>query len=122
VKDAAARCDAIANNDGISVSTAMLARFASDDRSAPRSPARRAQGDVDYENCADRPADRIRAAEALRRHGRVVSYITEALVDLGHDVTLFASGDSTTGQAGAGGRARCGSIRRSATASRRTCC
>ena len=27
---------------------------------------------------------------------RVVSYITEALVDLGHDVTLFASGDSTT--------------------------
>ncbi|WP_186011741.1 glycosyltransferase family 4 protein [Burkholderia gladioli] len=27
---------------------------------------------------------------------RVVSYITEALVDLGHDVTLFASGDSHT--------------------------
>lgn len=27
---------------------------------------------------------------------RVVSYLTEALVDLGHDVTLFASGDSTT--------------------------
>ncbi|CAM2145009.1 Glycosyltransferase family 4 protein [Pararobbsia alpina] len=27
---------------------------------------------------------------------RVVSYITEALVDLGHDVTLFASGDSQT--------------------------
>jgi glycosyltransferase involved in cell wall biosynthesis len=27
---------------------------------------------------------------------RVVSYITEALVDLGHDVTLFASGDSVT--------------------------
>ncbi len=27
---------------------------------------------------------------------RVVSYITEALVDLGHDVTLFASGDSIT--------------------------
>lgn len=27
---------------------------------------------------------------------RVVSYITEALVDLGHDVTLFASGDSKT--------------------------
>lgn len=27
---------------------------------------------------------------------RVVSYITEALVDLGHDVTLFASGDSNT--------------------------
>lgn len=27
---------------------------------------------------------------------RVVSYLTEALVDLGHDVTLFASGDSVT--------------------------
>ncbi len=27
---------------------------------------------------------------------RAVSYITEALVDLGHDVTLFASGDSLT--------------------------
>src|SRR5690242_4017126 len=27
---------------------------------------------------------------------RIVSYLTEALVDLGHDVTLFASGDSLT--------------------------
>ena len=27
---------------------------------------------------------------------RIVSYLTEALVDLGHDVTLFASGDSVT--------------------------
>lgn len=27
---------------------------------------------------------------------RVVSYLTEALIDLGHDVTLFASGDSIT--------------------------
>lgn len=27
---------------------------------------------------------------------RVVAHLTEALVDLGHDVTLFASGDSTT--------------------------
>lgn len=27
---------------------------------------------------------------------RVVSYLTEALVDMGHDVTLFASGDSVT--------------------------
>ncbi len=27
---------------------------------------------------------------------RVVSYLTEGLVDLGHDVTLFASGDSST--------------------------
>jgi hypothetical protein len=28
---------------------------------------------------------------------RVVSYLTENLVQLGHDVTLFASGDSETG-------------------------
>lgn len=27
---------------------------------------------------------------------RIVSYITEELVALGHDVTLFASGDSET--------------------------
>src|SRR5688500_11294715 len=27
---------------------------------------------------------------------RVVSYLTEALVELGHDVTLYASGDSQT--------------------------
>src|SRR5258708_33694486 len=27
---------------------------------------------------------------------RVVSYLTEALVELGHDVTLYASGDSIT--------------------------
>src|SRR5580765_7636205 len=27
---------------------------------------------------------------------RVVSFLTEALVDMGHEVTLFASGDSTT--------------------------
>jgi hypothetical protein len=27
---------------------------------------------------------------------RVVSYLTEALVDQGHDVTLYASGDSIT--------------------------
>src|SRR5919109_3308257 len=27
---------------------------------------------------------------------RVVSYLTEALVEQGHDVTLFASGDSVT--------------------------
>jgi len=28
---------------------------------------------------------------------RIVSYLTEELVRLGHDVTLFASGDSITG-------------------------
>ena len=27
---------------------------------------------------------------------RVVSYLTDELVGMGHDVTLFASGDSTT--------------------------
>jgi Glycosyltransferase Family 4 len=27
---------------------------------------------------------------------RVVSYLTEELVEMGHEVTLFASGDSTT--------------------------
>jgi Glycosyltransferase Family 4 len=31
------------------------------------------------------------------RTHRDVSYLTEALVDMGHDVTLFASGDSQTG-------------------------
>ena len=29
---------------------------------------------------------------------RIVSYLTEALVDLGHEVTLFASGDSQTSE------------------------
>jgi len=27
---------------------------------------------------------------------RVISYLTEALVEMGHEVTLFASGDSVT--------------------------
>jgi len=30
---------------------------------------------------------------------RVVSWLTEELVDMGHEVTLFASGDSTTNAA-----------------------
>ena len=34
--------------------------------------------------------------EALRRHRAGRSFLTEALVDQGHDVTLFASGDSKT--------------------------
>ena len=37
---------------------------------------------------------------------RVVHFLTEALVDLGHDVTLFASGDSTTRAELVGVRAR----------------
>jgi len=56
---------------------------------------------------------------------RVVSYLTEALVDLGHDVTLFASGDSHTKAtlvaAWPRGRAHCASTRRTATCLPRTC-
>ena len=55
---------------------------------------------------------------------RVVSFLTEELVALGHDVTLFASGDSVTTRPSStrAGRARFASTRRSATRSRRTCC
>jgi hypothetical protein len=49
---------------------------------------------------------------------RVVSYITEALVDLGHDVTLFASGDSVKRS----GLAPCVWTPASATAWRPICC
>ena len=54
---------------------------------------------------------------------RVVSFLTEQLVAMGHDVTLFASGDlSHQRRTGTRcGRARCGSIRRCATPWRRTC-
>ncbi|MER8465900.1 glycosyltransferase family 4 protein [Mesorhizobium sp. M1396] len=37
---------------------------------------------------------------------RIVSYLTEALVDLGHEVTLFASGDSQTSAKLVAGRER----------------
>ena len=45
---------------------------------------------------------------------RIVSYLTEELVEQGHDVTLFASGDSLTRRAPGAvhGRRRCGSTRR----------
>ena len=49
------------------------------------------------EDRPDRAADGKRAAEALWRHRAIVSYLTEELVELGHEVTLFASGDSITG-------------------------
>ena len=54
---------------------------------------------------------------------RVVSFLTEQLVAMGHDVTLFASGDSRTSAELAAGvaDARCGSIQRCAMRSRRTC-
>ena len=47
-------------------------------------------------NRTGRPALRKRAAEAVRRHRARRSYLTEELVRLGHEVTLFASGDSQT--------------------------
>ena len=50
---------------------------------------------------------------------RVVSWLTEELVAMGHDVTLFASGDSiTSAKLEPHGRTRCGSTRTSATGSR----
>jgi hypothetical protein len=44
-----------------------------------------------------RTTRRERATEALWRNGaRCFSWLTEELIALGHDVTLFASGDSVT--------------------------
>ena len=53
---------------------------------------------------------------------RIVSYLTEELVRQGHDVTLFASGDSRTAAqiSCRAAKARCGWIRRCATRSRIT--
>ena len=48
------------------------------------------------ENRSSRAALRKRSAEALWRTERVVSWLSEELVRLGHDVTVFASGDSLT--------------------------
>ena len=43
---------------------------------------------------------------------RIVSYLAEELVRLGHDVTLFASGDSVTSAVSSVARGpHCGSIR-----------
>ncbi|HEY1813664.1 MAG TPA: glycosyltransferase family 4 protein [Kofleriaceae bacterium] len=55
------------------------------DRSSPRRPLRIAQVAPLYESV---PPARYGGTE------RIVSYLTEELVGLGHDVTLFASGDS----------------------------
>src|SRR4051812_35922661 len=52
--------------------------------------------DTGHENRADRAADRKRTPRLYGGTERVVSYLTEELVALGHDVTLFASGDSIT--------------------------
>ena len=52
---------------------------------------------------------------------RIVSYLTEELVRQGHDVTLFASGDShTAANSCRAAKARCGWIRRVGTRSRIT--
>jgi len=52
---------------------------------------------------------------------RVISWLTEELVALGHDVTLFASGDSQTAATlNRCGRRRCASTARCATPTRCT--
>jgi len=49
-----------------------------------------------------------------------VSFLTEELVSMGHEVTLFASGDSgPRAKLRRGGHVRCGSRRRSVTRSHR---
>jgi len=49
-----------------------------------------------------------------------VSFLTEELVSMGHEVTLFASGDSVTrAKLAAGWPRRCGSSRQSVTRSHR---
>ena len=47
-------------------------------------------------NCAGRAVDRKRATRLYGGTERIVSYLTEELVRQGHEVTLFASGDSLT--------------------------
>jgi hypothetical protein len=50
----------------------------------------------EYENCPDRASHRKCAPRRYGGTERIVSYLTEELVKQGHDVTLFASGDSLT--------------------------
>ena len=47
-------------------------------------------------DCAGRAVDRKRATRLYGGTERIVSYLTEELVRQGHEVTLFASGDSLT--------------------------
>jgi glycosyltransferase involved in cell wall biosynthesis len=49
-----------------------------------------------HENRADRASDGKCSPRLYGGSERIVSYLTEELVALGHDVTLFASGDSIT--------------------------
>ena len=60
-------------------------------------PQRSGSTSEKYENRADRAAYRERAAAPLWRYRTIVSYLTDELVRMGHDVTLFASGDSVSG-------------------------
>ena len=67
----------------------------------PIGPALRQQGKASLWRCLLRIAQVSPLFESVppTLYGgteRVVSYLTEALVELGHDVTLFASGDSVT--------------------------
>jgi Glycosyltransferase Family 4 len=50
----------------------------------------------EYENCSDRASHREHPPRCYGGTERIVSYLTEELVKQGHDVTLFASGDSLT--------------------------
>lgn len=76
-----------------------------------------------YEDCADRPLTESVPPKLYGGTERVVSYITEALVELGHDVTLFASGDSVTSAKLEAVWPRALRLDRgSAIASRPTCC
>ena len=73
-----------------------------------------------YANCPGCPAYRGCAAEVYGGIERVVSFLTEELVSMGHEVTLFASGDSgPRAKLRRGGHVRCGSRRRSVTRSHR---
>ena len=56
----------------------------------------RLEGDCAYEDCPGIAALGERPAEVVRGTERIVSYLTEELVRQGHEVTLFASGDSVT--------------------------
>ena len=49
-----------------------------------------------HAHCPDRAIGRGCASETIRGTERVVHWLTEELVELGHEVTLFASGDSVT--------------------------
>ena len=49
---------------------------------------------VAYANRSDRAAVRSRAARLYGGTGRVVAHLCDALVELGHDVTLFASAEA----------------------------